>query len=359
MDKESQDLAWACLPKEIRNEIRLIFNMPSKYGYSDGVRRMLIYVYGYNLTYNTEPEEMLMVERKDIINRYKAILAQQDPKNFGYSDYLQGQKDLLESLYASKCVPDKEEQQRLCDKCANESYGSCKVNIGCDGALMPTYDRESCDDYKDRESCDDYKEEQPKPKYSIGDKVKVGRDSKYKPNIGTIREIDPTQEGRYLIYFGLTEKDEWFHEDWLEPYTEHTKPTMRFKVGNKVRVIDYDRSMGSLFLIQGKICVISGITSQNMYSLELVDDFDKHIKVNEYDTAEEFLKSIQWDEKFLEPHIESEPKFNKGDRILWLGKERTIKDIIPGNPIMYEFEGCTGLLSEDQIASCNPSKNKR
>lgn len=41
-----------------------------------------------------------------------------------------------------------EEKPSLCDACANESLGSCKVNIGCDGALMPTCDRDSCDDYK-------------------------------------------------------------------------------------------------------------------------------------------------------------------------------------------------------------------
>ncbi len=50
--------------------------------------------------------------------------------------------------------------------------------------------------------------------------------------------------------------------------------------------------------------------------------------------------------------------FNVGDKILWLGKERVIKEIIPSNPIMYEFEGCTGLLTEAQIASCNKSSNE-
>ncbi len=62
--------------------------------------------------HNAEPEEMLMVKRSDIINRYKAILAQQDLTKFGYSAYLKGQKELLESLYGSKCVPDKEEQAK-------------------------------------------------------------------------------------------------------------------------------------------------------------------------------------------------------------------------------------------------------
>lgn len=66
----------------------------------------------------------------------------------------------FEKLIGDKKLLDGSESPRLCDTCANESYGSCKVNIGCDGALMPTDDRERCDDYK-----------QPTFVYKVGDLV--------------------------------------------------------------------------------------------------------------------------------------------------------------------------------------------
>ncbi len=198
--------------------------MPSKYGYPDGVRRMLIDIYGNNLTSNTEPEEILIVERRDIINRYKGILGQQDPKNYGYPDYLQGQKDLLESLYASKCVANNKEQ-------------TCPI----------------------------------------------------------------------------------------------------FKAGDKVRIID------ELVATFGSLSVITKVQIEEGEIIGYwIDD-----EIGFYLEAQ------------LESYTESEPKFSKGDKILWLGKERIIKDvIIPGNSIMYEFEGCTGLLTEAQIASCNKSSNE-
>lgn len=46
------------------------------------------------------------------------------------------------------------------------------------------------------------------------------------------------------------------------------------------------------------------------------------------------------------------PKYHIGDKINWLGKERVISAIYLDNPTMYEFEGCVGMLTEDQIDSC-------
>lgn len=40
-----------------------------------------------------------LVEKSKVENIYKGILVQQDPKNFGYSAYNQGKKELLESLF--------------------------------------------------------------------------------------------------------------------------------------------------------------------------------------------------------------------------------------------------------------------
>ncbi len=161
-----------------------------------------------------------------------------------------------------------------------------------------------------------------------------------------------------------------FKDKCLPDKEKEAKPTMKFKVGDKVRVIDYDRSMGSLFYIQGKICVISGITSANMYSLELINDFDKNIKVNEYDTAEEFLKSIQWDESFLELYTEDTnmKEFRKGDKVKIVnvanpevcGKVGVIKEIPTKDEPQYEVSFDTGwtLLDSNQMEHYNEPEPK-
>lgn len=40
-----------------------------------------------------------LVEKSKVENIYKGILVQQDPKNFGYSAYNQGKKELLKSIF--------------------------------------------------------------------------------------------------------------------------------------------------------------------------------------------------------------------------------------------------------------------
>lgn len=40
-----------------------------------------------------------LVKKANIENIYKGILVQLDPKNFGYSAYNQGRKEILESLF--------------------------------------------------------------------------------------------------------------------------------------------------------------------------------------------------------------------------------------------------------------------
>ena len=69
MDKKTQDLAWACLPKEVRDKIKKHYQ-----SYSCNIYTQSLFedIFGQNLTSDTEPEEMLFVNKKTITNIYEA-----------------------------------------------------------------------------------------------------------------------------------------------------------------------------------------------------------------------------------------------------------------------------------------------
>lgn len=110
MNKEQQDLAWVCLPKELRMELKAIFNMPSKHGYSDSVRKLLVDIYGDNLTSDTEPEEMLMVERNKVQESHNNSQKTWDEAHS--NEWADGICFILEVLFGDKCLPDKESETK-------------------------------------------------------------------------------------------------------------------------------------------------------------------------------------------------------------------------------------------------------
>ena len=74
MTKEQQDIAWACLPKEARAKIKIAYTRYDGFEYSVGYNDALNTVFGqHNLTSDTEPEEMLMVERRKVIEKCTEI----------------------------------------------------------------------------------------------------------------------------------------------------------------------------------------------------------------------------------------------------------------------------------------------
>ena len=225
MKKDIQDRIWQCLPKEARGEIKTTYyiNLNGNENYSKSAiwnegsaclarLKLLEYLFGkHNITSDTEPEdEMLFYPRKDVQEFYaeicKTIVRSQ---NTNMRIYSQGKIIALKSLFGDKCLPDKE--SRLCDKCINESQGYCKVNIGCDGAPRLINDRKSCDAYKPKE--------EPKPKFKVGDIVKVNN-TRYNQHFGATGVIKSIEEFVNGIYTYTLENDVTFSESSLEPYTE-------------------------------------------------------------------------------------------------------------------------------------------
>ncbi|MBD5585901.1 MAG: hypothetical protein HDQ88_12535 [Clostridia bacterium] len=120
MDKETQDLLWACLSKEERDEIRKIYT-ENDHDYTEHSD----YFYGgradatewllglHNLTSDTEPEEMLVVEREKVVERYRHFLIR-ETEEVGSNNLWQARQVFskcaaeFHSLFGDKCLPDKE-----------------------------------------------------------------------------------------------------------------------------------------------------------------------------------------------------------------------------------------------------------
>lgn len=101
MTKELQDLAWSCLPKEFKEEVKKEYQK----GYVCETLAMLITLFGHhNLTSDAEGEEMLTVSRKQVLEiyQYNEDILSLDPTHSGAILL----KSTFQELFGSKCLPD-------------------------------------------------------------------------------------------------------------------------------------------------------------------------------------------------------------------------------------------------------------
>ena len=110
MDKAMRDLAWKCQPKEARTYVREMHkSADQEYKFHKGKRYALEMTFGKsNLESYTEPEEMLVVPRKAVMERYHDL---KYPSDANYNQTLRNANMLLlqELFGVDKCMPDKEE----------------------------------------------------------------------------------------------------------------------------------------------------------------------------------------------------------------------------------------------------------
>ena len=193
MNKEQQDLAWACLPKEAREYI--------SYSYQNSLcdfwsENLLEEIYGeHNLILDTEPEEMLMVSRIEVHEAYKAVVCDK-------------RRSVLFELFGDKCLPDKAEE--IADKC-----------------IEPAKEH--------------FEKGQSKSKFKVGDKVVICSkpyDIKWDGIVKTIKNVELNEDGEFVYSFydyNYNIIEGTF--PYLIPYTEENKETMEetlFKVGDEV-----------------------------------------------------------------------------------------------------------------------------
>lgn len=185
MDKTLQDLAWRCLPSEVRKGIKWWYKSEyvSDRGYQP-TRTMecLTSLFGHNnLTSDAEGEEMLYVKAKTVREMYAAndrLIAEFIGSEIA-KDAAIIINNMLRRLYSSKCLPD-------------ENYSNVEK-------------LEKNDEPKPAE-----------PKFKVGDKVKAHYP--YGDEIGHIQEV--MLDGTYDIDFGGGCTGHGITEDMLEPYTE-------------------------------------------------------------------------------------------------------------------------------------------
>lgn len=193
MNKELQDLAWRCLPREFREEVK---NVTQRYSYRAlalfGKERQLankfyddfINLFGrHNLTSDAEGEEMLTVKRSDVINEFDKL----HKLSYKAAD-LQLGLNAFRTLFGSKCLPD--------------NVDSSEPNVDS----LPQNPTENCDN-KSHISADCNKPAEPK--FKVGDKVR------YRPS-GNVYEVEGKTGRQHYALKGWL-KD--VLESDLEPYT--------------------------------------------------------------------------------------------------------------------------------------------
>lgn len=209
MDKTLQDLAWSCLPKEFKEEVKKEYRK----GYVCETLTMLITLFGHhNLTSDAEEEGMLTVSRKRVQDEFNSVKIIASEKIC--SKVLAGAADMylktLERLFGSKCLPDNVES-------SEPNVESSEPNVDS----LPQNPTENCDN-ESHISADCNKPAEPK--FKVGD-------------IAVVRGFNHPllkQDGAIVTILSYHDKGDFYScaiapnvgidvdAKYLEPYTEPT-----------------------------------------------------------------------------------------------------------------------------------------
>ena len=224
MTKETQDLIWSALSKEEREEKRNDYRIVSKNPRLD--RGDSIYlttlenIFGsHNLTSDTEPEEMLMVSKKQVMTELcRAANLQNDREE----DWIRAGEEIeftLTQLFGNKCLPEKEEPKPKFKAGDEVWYGvnKCTINKIEGNTAYIVYNNGAS--WENISQLRPYIE--PNYKFGIGDKVKF-RNSKIK--IVRRRFASPyDNEAHYSVETLDGQSPINVVESDLQPYTEESR----------------------------------------------------------------------------------------------------------------------------------------
>ena len=167
MDIELIDKAWACLPKEFKEEVKEIFRKclgVPKYEAITIKPMLLGYLFGHhNLTSDEEGEEILYVKASQVKELYQYAEEREKGRapRESEEEWYQGYMKAMQDLFGSKCLPD--------EKVSNPT---------------PLADLEPCTG----------------PKFKIGDKVRVKFNAK---------ELHSNPDPSKNIYYWQTTRDKY------------------------------------------------------------------------------------------------------------------------------------------------------
>lgn len=244
MNRELIDRAWACLPREFREEVKKIYNSSiwvTDYdqGYKDAMEKF----FGHNLTSDAEGEEMLTVPRKrvmEIYNHCNGGGAQVIEDIFGKLTYDMNNDGIITPLDKFKGLPHLNEKQEVITD--YEGYAPTLYPyedkwfvswVSSEGDSILDFQAESpekaiesaynhlfgskCLPDEKVSDCHHLQEPKPaEPKFNLGDIVRF----KY---CCTTYRIDGFKmlDGAMLYQVG----EVWAEESDLEPYTEPEEDT--------------------------------------------------------------------------------------------------------------------------------------
>lgn len=135
MNKELSDRAWACLPREFKEEVKKEY-YDCKHCNADACAIELETVFGeHNLTSDAEGEEMLTVSRKKVQEKWQRAYeqeakyseAEQNPTAREELYYNRGIISVIDTLFGSKCLPD--EPSKLQASCGQVNVDSSHGNV--------------------------------------------------------------------------------------------------------------------------------------------------------------------------------------------------------------------------------------
>lgn len=118
IDKETQRIAWSCLPKEFKEEVKRMYRIADSDVDQMIATIMLENVFGlHNLTSDAEGEEMLVVKAETVRNMYAANERIKvdflDKETSEASDHI---NHVLRFLFGSKCLPDELNEDNFASK---------------------------------------------------------------------------------------------------------------------------------------------------------------------------------------------------------------------------------------------------
>lgn len=232
MTKELQDLAWNCLPKEFKEEVKKIYCTP---GHRAEVYTLLQNLFGAgNLASDAEVEEMLTVSAITVREMYAA---NERIKNDASDNELGRTSDhvnhVLRCLFGSKCLPDNVDSPEPNVDSSHDNVDSSEVNVDSSEYLEP----KANSDYtpipektvvskwdKTEPNSDGLNEDnfaKSELKFKIGDKVRF----KY---CCTPYHIDGFKmlDGAMMYQVG----EVWAEESELEPYTDPGKEVVKMRL---------------------------------------------------------------------------------------------------------------------------------
>lgn len=155
MNKELIDKAWACLPKEFKEEVKYKYNKTKTkkirkecdLGFLNAHEGM----FGvHNLTSDAEGEEMLTVPRKKVKEKWQRACeqeakygrAQDSPVAREELYYNRGILSILDTLFGTKCLPDELNEDNSRPKSLSQPSQNSRLATRC--ALRVAVTSQTC-----------------------------------------------------------------------------------------------------------------------------------------------------------------------------------------------------------------------